>query len=190
MPLWSNTDAKNSAPKYTVDVTTGNTGIQAYQQTPIGTFGVDNAEVATTAGVTHGGWILRTEGSGGRSGRVFQETLVAMGSMGGDTGADQDDTQYVDAIITLTDPTNQTVNVGDNAVFTVTATVVPTTAPLEYQWYNATGDVLLTGKTSPTLLLETVALADSGNLFYVIVSSGSNVSVQSANAELTVEATE
>jgi hypothetical protein len=37
-------------------------------------------------GVTHTGWNLRTEGSGGRAGRVFYETLVA-GSITGD-GAD------------------------------------------------------------------------------------------------------
>jgi hypothetical protein len=37
----------------------------------------------------HAGWNLRTEGSGGRAGRVHYETLVAMGSMTGD-GADDD----------------------------------------------------------------------------------------------------
>jgi hypothetical protein len=35
--------------------------------------------------VTHSGWVLRTEGTGGRAGRVFYETLVAMGSMGQNT---------------------------------------------------------------------------------------------------------
>lgn len=32
----------------------------------------------------HSGWVVRTVGSGGRAGRVFYETLVAMGSMTGD----------------------------------------------------------------------------------------------------------
>ena len=32
----------------------------------------------------HAGWVIRTEGSGGRAGRVTYETLVAMGSMTGD----------------------------------------------------------------------------------------------------------
>jgi hypothetical protein len=32
--------------------------------------------------VTHSGWVLRTEGTGGRAGRVQYETLVAMGSLG------------------------------------------------------------------------------------------------------------
>jgi hypothetical protein len=33
-------------------------------------------------GATHAGWVLRTEGTGGRAGRVQFETLVAMGSLG------------------------------------------------------------------------------------------------------------
>jgi hypothetical protein len=33
-------------------------------------------------GIAHAGWVLRTEGSGGRAGRVQFETLVAMGSLG------------------------------------------------------------------------------------------------------------
>jgi len=32
--------------------------------------------------ITHTGWVLRTEGTGGRAGRVQYETLVAMGSLG------------------------------------------------------------------------------------------------------------
>jgi hypothetical protein len=41
----------------------------------------------------HAGWNIRTEGSGGRAGRVQYETIVAMGSMTGD-GAD--DTQLAE----------------------------------------------------------------------------------------------
>jgi hypothetical protein len=57
-------------------------------------YGVSTAEMsyANTAGteadnVTHAGWVNRTAGSGGRSGRVFYETLVAGSSITGD-GAD------------------------------------------------------------------------------------------------------
>ena len=38
--------------------------------------------------VPHAGWNLRTEGSGGRAGRVFYETLVAASSITGDGGDD------------------------------------------------------------------------------------------------------
>jgi hypothetical protein len=47
----------------------------------------------TGRGVAHAGWVLRTVGSGGRAGRVQYETLVAMGSITGDS----DDTVFKDA---------------------------------------------------------------------------------------------
>jgi hypothetical protein len=37
---------------------------------------------AKVNGVAHAGWVIRTEGTGGRAGRVQYETLVAMGSLG------------------------------------------------------------------------------------------------------------
>lgn len=43
--------------------------------------------VAGDAHTAHAGWVLRTEGTGGRAGRVFYETLVAMGSLGAQTAA-------------------------------------------------------------------------------------------------------
>lgn len=184
MPLWKNTDEASSAPKYTVNITDGKTGVQAYQETPVGTFGVDTAETATTDGVTHGGWVLRTEGSGGRAGRVFHETLVAMGSMGPDTGSTQDDAQYVDAIITLSGPDSVTANAGDTITLTVVATTVPDDIALEYQWYNADGDTLLIGENDETLVFVSADSGDAG-IYYVEVTSG-NVSVQSANATVTV----
>lgn len=45
-------------------------------------------------GVTHAGWVVRTEGTGGRAGRVQYETLVAMGTITGDAS---DDTIIPDA---------------------------------------------------------------------------------------------
>jgi len=38
-------------------------------------------------GITHAGWVLRTEGTGGRAGRVQHEVLVAMGSLGKQSAA-------------------------------------------------------------------------------------------------------
>lgn len=43
---------------------------------------------AKNMGVTHAGWVVRTEGTGGRAGRVQYETLVAMGSMTSDASDD------------------------------------------------------------------------------------------------------
>lgn len=44
--------------------------------------GVATVSANGTTGITHAGWVVRTEGSGGRAGRVQFETLVAMGSLG------------------------------------------------------------------------------------------------------------
>jgi hypothetical protein len=287
MPLWSNTDANTSAPIFAPaqvnlapteenrDLLYGNTTPDVFVEgSTIGLFGVDNNEVVSRKDVSHAGWILRTEGSGGRAGRVIQETLVAMGSITDDA---EDDAIYPDAVISITQqPVNVSVVEGNDAEFTMQATSVPeatlsfewfgpdgtisgattnaltvedvelandaseyyvtvsvaggasvdsanavltVVAPtveitqqpqdeeategdnvtftvaattnsdlgLEYQWYNAVGDVELVGETADTLFLENVQIADSGNAYYVAVSSGSTT-VQSANATLTVQA--
>lgn len=58
-------------------------------------YGVSTAEIAyaNTAdteaeGIAHAGWVLRSEGSGGRAGRIFYETLVAGSSITGDAPDD------------------------------------------------------------------------------------------------------
>lgn len=57
-------------------------------------YGVSTSEMAANSGVgehdfvTHAGWNLRTEGTGGRAGRVFYETLVAASSISGDAADD------------------------------------------------------------------------------------------------------
>lgn len=50
-------------------------------QTATGYFDVSSAYPQ----VTHAGWVVRREGTGGRAGRVQYETLVAMGSLGANT---------------------------------------------------------------------------------------------------------
>ena len=49
--------------------------------------GVATVSSNGSTGISHAGWVLRTEGSGGRAGRVFYETLVAMGSLGAQTAS-------------------------------------------------------------------------------------------------------
>jgi len=56
--------------------------------------GVASVGGGKNKGVAHAGWVVRTEGSGGRAGRVQYETLVAMGSIGTDAS---DDTVLPDA---------------------------------------------------------------------------------------------
>lgn len=113
MSLWKSTDANTSAPLYALaqlsvsptqanmniaygNVTTGvyGTGVKK------GVFGVDAAEMAVASNPHggHAGWVIRTEGTGGRAGRIHIETLVAMGSMTGDGGAvANDDVQFADS---------------------------------------------------------------------------------------------
>ena len=56
----------------------------------IGTTATATATVggAQNKGVAHAGWVIRTEGTGGRAGRINYETLVAMGSIGTDASDD------------------------------------------------------------------------------------------------------
>jgi hypothetical protein len=89
MALWTMTDEAAGKPKYIAQ-----SGV--VDDVVANIYGVDTTETGVTAGVTHAGWVKRTTGSGGRSGRVFHETLVAASSMGGDTGAG-DDSQYPDS---------------------------------------------------------------------------------------------
>lgn len=107
MALWTMTDEaagmpKNSNTSLNVTATDaqlyGNTTASAIiSGVEVGVFGVSEAEMnyANTAStesdaVTHAGWVLRTEGTGGRAGRVQYETLVAASSI---TGDGTDDTQ-------------------------------------------------------------------------------------------------
>lgn len=76
MALWGSNDQFSDAPKFVVDAATGETGQEQYGNT---VFGVDALEVnAAGATVSAVGWIRRTEGTGGRAGRVQEEPLVAL----------------------------------------------------------------------------------------------------------------
>ncbi|MCI0539102.1 MAG: FG-GAP-like repeat-containing protein [Verrucomicrobiales bacterium] len=81
-------------------------------------------------------------------------------------------------LITLA-PTNQTVNVGASATFTVQASG---TAPLLYQWRK--GLATIPGATSSTLTLNAVAVADSGT--YSVIVSNTVGTATSQGAVLTV----
>ena len=196
MALWSNKDEAASAPKFTVDTITGNTGVQAFQATPVGTWGVDTTEARAKNVNGHAGWILRTVGSGGRSGRTQEETLVAMGSM----STDSEDTVYPDAILAITaQPVNRSIVAGggNTATFGVTATSTPP-ATIGYQWqYNNAGtwgnvangtpaNTTYTGATSASLVVTPTTTEANGAIYRVIVSSAGAASVTSANGTLTV----
>lgn len=90
--LWANTTL--NVAKTQSEVFGNVTEDDLIQDLIVGQFGVSTDEIANTSGegeyVTHAGWVLRKEGTGGRAGRVQYETLVAMSSITGDAA---DDTQ-------------------------------------------------------------------------------------------------
>ncbi len=75
-------------------------------------------------------------------------------------------------------PTNQTVAVGSNALFTVTATG---TAPLSYQWQ--VGSTAITGATTSSLALTNVQTTDAGNYTVTITNLAGSTN---SSATLTV----
>jgi hypothetical protein len=77
-------------------------------------------------------------------------------------------------------PTNQTVNVGQTATFSVIASG---TAPLTYQWQKNTVNV--GGATSPSYTTPATALGDNGSTYRCIVTNSVN-SATSNSATLTV----
>jgi pectate lyase len=82
----------------------------------------------------------------------------------------------------LTQPQSQTVSVGENAAFNVTATGTP---PLSYQWYFNT-NTPLANATNATLTVTNAQSSDAGT--YSVVASNAVGSVASAFATLTVTA--
>ena len=178
MALWSNSDAANSKPKY---LTTAEKAT---------TYGVDAAETAAEASqgtpVAHAGWVLRTTGSGGRAGRTFSETLVAMGSM----TSDLEDTVMQDLNIVIgTQPAALTVEAGNPAVFTVAATTVPSGGTITYAWEMSddNGDTWSSAAGSTNSATYTIAAAaEDGYLYRVQLSATGATTVTSNEVLLTV----
>jgi hypothetical protein len=205
MALWGNLDASNNAPVF---ADTGGLGLTANTQgalfnnttiattstdvgvagMAVGVFGVDATEMANTESVAntaggHAGWVLRKEGTGGRAGRVHVETLVAMGSMTGDS---DDDTTFDDsAIITIvTQPQSEVIDSGDGINLSVVASVVPVGTALSYQWYDVSNNVILSSNTSSTLVIDDLTANAS---FNVVVSASGADSRTSAVAVIEVQ---
>lgn len=102
MAQWGNTDdAANSViwANTTLNVAKNQTELfnnltedDVITDATVGVFGVSADEMANTTGesskVPHAGWVLRTEGTGGRAGRVSYEVLVAGSSITGDSATD------------------------------------------------------------------------------------------------------
>ncbi len=207
MPLWGKNDAASNSTIYAPtsvklapnsanrDNLFNNTTADAFiTGVTVGQFGIDSNEIAVNPGVSHTGWILRTEGSGGRAGRVMTEVLVA----GGITG-DSEDTVLPDARIAITaEPVAVSANSSNNEsrTFSVGVSQVPSGATPTYLWYysttsgttgfNTTAAVSgFSGQTTNALTANSATLA--ANVWVkAVVSVTGGASVNSASAKLTV----
>jgi hypothetical protein len=88
------------------------------------------------------------------------------------------------AITIVTQPANQSIQVGQTATFNVIATG---TGTLSYQWMK--DKVALVGGTSASYTTPAAVLADSGSAFSVKITDSTGGSLTSASATLTVLAT-
>jgi hypothetical protein len=187
MALWKNTDTADGKPKYLSDSLRNDQSTSDLDST----VGVDAAEKANVPSAQHAGWVLTTSGSGGRSGRTFSETLVAMGSMTGDNDS-------IAPEITISgQPTNQSVTAPAAATFSVTASKTGA-GTLTYQWQiqqegaGAWANVTTgTGGTTNTYTTGATATGDGagatdGDKYRVIVSLAGAQSVTSNAVTLTV----
>jgi hypothetical protein len=208
MPLWGKNDAASNSTIYAPaqlkkapntnnrDLLFGNTTSNAYfDGVTVGQYAVDDNEIAAGSGRTaHTGWVLRTTGQGGRSGRIFDEVLVA----GGITG-DAEDTSFPDYTLTIT--TNPAANSGSvsgniSRTFTAAATSVPSGASISYLWYKSTDNVTYTttvgntafsGQTSATLTAN-IATLGVNTWVKAVASATGAASVNTAVAKFTATA--
>ena len=154
------------------------------------TYGVDTTEAEETPQITAAGWVLQTTGSGGRSGRVTYETLVAMRSIAGDA----EDVAFPDATITITtQPSAASVTAPAAVSFSVVATATQSATivydweflqPAAANWSNVTGGVYSNETT------DTLAISDStgldGYLFRCNLTATGATTVTTNEVELTV----
>lgn len=187
--IWAPTSVRQAPTRANANTLFGNTSANGYGTgETIGMYGVEpseqTAETASGAGApAHAGWVLRTEGSGGRAGRVTYETLVAMGSMTGDA----EDTVFEDYFVSFTtQPVATSANSSNNeqGVFTVVAATTPAGGTLAYQWQgNSTGSFAnlsgtgVTGPTTNTLTLNANVITQQH--VRVLVTSGGDTATSS-----------
>lgn len=200
--LWAVAQYKKTANSDNRDAFFGNTTANAYfDGITVGQYGVDTSEMRATRAAgeprpAHAGYVVRTEGQGGRSGRVSYEVLVATGTITGDA----EDTSFPDRLIVIdTQPANASANSSDDetATFTVATSTVPSGGTVTFLWQYTTdpGNTAsfattaavagFADQTTNTLSVSANTIAD-GTLVRVVVSSTGADSVTSDAAELTV----
>jgi hypothetical protein len=173
----------------------------------VGLFGVDAQEAGALEGTAHRGihtgWVLRTVGQGGRAGRIQEEVLVAMSTMGA-SNSDGDAQTYANVSISLSGPSDGSVISSVTYANVVSFTVAPTlsgntSASLTYQWQYLNGGgamVNIPANTAPiqwanpttaTLQARPKTTANNGTVLRVMVTAADEgVVAYSSNVTLTV----
>jgi len=217
VPLWAAASVFKAPTTAEATALYGNTTTSSYVTgEAIGVFAVDDNEIQVGGSKgSHAGWVLRTTGSGGRAGRVTEETLSVVSTFRTDNNAD--DAVYPDSsIVVSTQPLSALVRANtanaNTASFTVAVASKPTRSTVTYVWQLNTADGVLgwtnvvdgvgtqrgnttfAGSTSATLLVSPANT--SANLLVFRVTSTSTppagitnataTSVTSANAQITV----
>lgn len=153
----------------------------------IGQWGVDSNEAQANPRITHAGWVLKTEGTGLRAGRVTYETLVAAGSLASDAS---DDTYFPDyGIFFDHQPQSNTFNIVGNTSFSANGYTRPAGGTVTYYWQkNDAGswaNVANTAgryfdNTSPVLIANNKTA--NGNVYRVVVNATGANTAYSQNA--------
>lgn len=175
-------------PKYTI-------GDVKYSESASGTedsyvYGVSPNEVeaaSKTEYETGAGWVgVTTYIDMHGNLRVKKEILVAMSSIVNDA---DDDSVFPDAVITInSQPASVGVGTTQTATFSVSASVVPSSAVLAYQWQEDpdTGTFAnLVGETSTSVSIANTDASKNDYRYRVTITSG-DVSVTSSPATMTV----
>lgn len=164
-------------------------------------YGVDKYEIGTIGVTTqyggiHAGWVgVQTYVDMHGNLRVKSETLVAMSEITSGTssyasaGDAADDAILADAIISITSqPSSVGVGTTATATFSVTASVIPSNAPLNYQWQqdpNTGTFANLAGQTSTSVSIANTDSSKNNYKYRVVITSG-DASVTSGIATMTV----
>lgn len=185
MPLWNNTDAVGSKPKWV--------NLSNY---PAGTnlVFVDQTEAGLASnkskGITGAGWWLTRSWTDQHGTiRYWAENLVALTNTAAAAGDQADDLIVPDvqtAIAISVQPANQNTSSGA-ATFSVTAAFSAGTGTLTYQWQKKSGTKWnnVVGATSDSLALTTQTSTNTGDQYRVVVAGGGAKAVTSNAATLT-----
>jgi len=148
--------------------------------------------LSTQYGGFHAGWVgIHTYIDMHGNFRVKSETLVAMSEITSGTfptytatGDADDDAVFADAAITITSqPASVGVGTTATATFSVSASVVPSYAPLSYQWYEEGS--ILTGESGTSVSIANTDASKDGYEYQVVITSG-DVTATSGIATMTV----